>query len=68
MTSTEAGRNVITETSKSLKDDLQHGLRDADIIYNNLSEKIVIIEEELDGIDIDHIGNLQDLLRQVLIN
>ena len=49
MTSIEAGRNVITDASKSLKDDLQHGLRDADIIYNNPSEKIVIVEEELDG-------------------
>ena len=27
----EYGRNVITEASKSLKDDLLHGLRDADI-------------------------------------
>ena len=24
---------------------------------NNPSEKVVIVEEELDGIDIDHIGN-----------
>ena len=31
MTSTEAGRNVITEASESLKDDLLNGLRDADI-------------------------------------
>ena len=31
LTSTEAGRNVITEASKSLKDVLMHGLRDADI-------------------------------------
>ena len=30
-TSTEAGRNVITEAYKSLKDDLLHELRDADI-------------------------------------
>ena len=30
LTSTEASRNVITEVSKSLKDDLLHGLRDAD--------------------------------------
>ena len=27
------------------------------------SEKIVIIKEELDGVDIDDIGNLEDLLR-----
>ena len=32
MISTEAGRNVITEVSKSLEDDLLHGLRDADMI------------------------------------
>ena len=31
LTSTEAVKNVITEASKSLKDDLLHGLRDADI-------------------------------------
>ena len=31
LTSTEAGRNVVTEASKSLKDDLLHGLRDGDI-------------------------------------
>ena len=31
LTSTEAGRNVITEASKSLKDDLLHGLGNADI-------------------------------------
>ena len=30
--STEAGRNVIAEVSKSLEDDLLHGLRDADMI------------------------------------
>ena len=27
------------------------------------SEKIVIVEEELDGIDTDEIGNLEDILR-----
>ena len=31
LTCAEAGRNVLTEASKSLKDDLLHGLRDADI-------------------------------------
>ena len=31
LTCAEAGRNVITEASKSLKDDLLHGMRDADI-------------------------------------
>ena len=32
------------------------------------SEKIVIVKEELDGIDIDDIGNLEDLLRIVFIH
>ena len=32
------------------------------------SEKIVIVEEELDGIDRDDVGNLEDLLRLVLIS
>ena len=35
---------------------------------NNPSEKIVIDEEELDGIDRDGIGNLEDLLRLVFIS
>ena len=35
---------------------------------NNPSEKIVLVEEELDGIDRDDIVNLEDLLRLVLIN
>ena len=35
---------------------------------DNPSETIVIVEEELDGIDRDDIGNLEDLLRLVLIN
>ena len=48
LTSTEASRNVITEVSKSLKDDLLHGLRDADktnikyhinIFYANFRKK-----------------------------
>ena len=34
----------------------------------NPSEKIVIVEDELDGIDGDDIWNLKDLLRLVLIN
>ena len=34
---------------------------------DNLSEKIVLAEEELDGIDRDDIVNLEDLLRLVLI-
>ena len=32
------------------------------------SEKIVIVEEELDGIDVNNIGNLEDLLMLVFIN
>ena len=32
------------------------------------SEKNVIVKEELDGIDIDDIGNLKDLLRIVFIH
>ena len=32
------------------------------------SEKIVIVEEQLDGIDRDGTGNLEDLLKLVLIN
>ena len=32
------------------------------------SEKIVIIKEELDGVDIDDIGNLEDLLGIVFIH
>ena len=36
-TSTEAGRNVITEAYKSLKDDLLHELRDADITMLNIT-------------------------------
>ena len=35
---------------------------------HKLSEKIVIVKEELDGIDIGDIGNLEDLLRIVLIH
>ena len=35
---------------------------------DNPSEKIVLIEEELDGIDRDDIVNLEDLLRLMLIN
>ena len=34
----------------------------------NPSEKIVIVKEELDGIDIDDVGNLEDLLRIVFIH
>ena len=33
-----------------------------------LQKKIVIVKEELDGIDIYDIGNLEDLLRIVLIH
>ena len=33
LTSTKVGRNVITEASKFLKDDLLHGLGDADITH-----------------------------------
>ena len=32
------------------------------------SEKIVIVEEELDGIDRDDVGNLEDLLKLVLVS
>ena len=55
LTSTETGRNVITEASKSLIDDLLHGLRDADIInikyhvntcYANYRKKKTIIIKE----------------------
>ena len=35
---------------------------------DNPSEKNVIVTEELDGIDIDDIGNLEDLLRIVFIH
>ena len=31
-------------------------------------QKIVIVEEDLDGIDRNGIGNLNDLLRLVLVN
>ena len=34
----------------------------------NASEKVVIVEEELDGIDIVNIGNIEDSLRLMLIN
>ena len=35
---------------------------------HNPSEKIVIVKEELDGIDRDDIGNLEGLLRIVFIH
>ena len=35
---------------------------------HNPSEEIVIVKEELDGIDIDDIGNLENLLRIVFIH
>ena len=35
---------------------------------DNPSEKIVIVEEVLDGIDTDDIGKLVDLLKIVLVN
>ena len=35
---------------------------------DNLSEKIALVEEKVDGIDIDDIVNLEDLLRLMLIN
>ena len=35
---------------------------------HNPSKKIVIVKEQLDGIDIDDIGNLEDLLRIVFIH
>ena len=33
----------------------------------NSPENIVIVEEELDGVDIDSIGNLEDLPRLLFI-
>ena len=38
------------------------------IVEDRLSEKIVIVKEELDGIDIDYIGDLEDLLRKVFLH
>ena len=38
------------------------------IVEDRLSEKIVIVKEELDGIDIDDIGGLEDLLRIVFLH
>ena len=35
---------------------------------DHTSEKIFIVEEELNGIDIDDIGNFEDLPRLVFIN
>ena len=35
---------------------------------DNHSEKVVIVEEVLDGIDIDDTGNLDDLRRLVFID
>ena len=35
---------------------------------DNSSEKIVLVEEELDGVYRDGIGNLEDSLRLVLID
>ena len=35
---------------------------------SNLSEKVVILEEELDGIDINENGNLEDSPRLVLFD
>ena len=35
---------------------------------DNISEKVVIDDEELDGIDIDGIGNLKDLPRILFID
>ena len=37
-------------------------------LKSNSSEKNVIVEEELDCIDIDELGNLEDLPRLVFIN
>ena len=36
--------------------------------YCNPSEKVAAVEKEVDGIDIDDIGNLEDLLRIVFID
>ena len=38
------------------------------IAEENPPQKIVIVEEELNGINKDGIGNLENLLRLVLIN
>ena len=35
---------------------------------DNSSEKVFIVEEELDGVDVDRIGNLVDLPRLVLVD
>ena len=35
---------------------------------HNPPEKIVIVKEELEGIDVDDIGNLEDLLKIVFIH
>ena len=35
---------------------------------DNSSEKVFIVEEELDGVDVDSIRNLVDLTRLVLID
>ena len=35
---------------------------------DNISEKVVIDDEELDGIDIDGVGNLKDLPRILFID
>ena len=43
-------------------------LKNRFIEEDNPSEKVVIVEEELDGIHIDDIGNLEDLPRLVFIN
>ena len=43
---------------------LNHGFNDKD----NASEKVVIAEEELNCVDMDDIGNLEDLPRFVLID
>ena len=38
------------------------------LYIDKISEKNVIVKKEIDGIDIDDIGNLEDLLRTVFIH
>ena len=38
------------------------------LVKENKPQKFLIIKEQLDGIDIDDIGNLEDLLRIVFIH
>ena len=37
-------------------------------LKNKTTEKVAVVEEEIDGIDMGDIGNFKDLLRVVFIN